>query len=120
MAEQVMMALDAMLARHAAIAPNPYQPRTEFDPAQMQRLQASIRAKGLLQRLVVRPAGPRAAKGIEYELIAGERRWRALGELGWAEVPVDVREVDDRDMALLALHENGQRAGISPMEQARA
>lgn len=118
--DQVMMAMDAMVVRVGAIAPNPYQPRRTFRPAELAELQASIAKNGLLQRLVVRPAGKAAAKGVEFELIAGERRWRSVTALGWAEVPVDVREVDDATMALLAATENIQRAALSAVEEARA
>jgi ParB family chromosome partitioning protein len=76
---------------------------------------ASIRENGLLQPLVVRPA---AAGG--WEVVAGERRLRAVQELGWAEVPVVVRDVDDRTMVVLALIENLQREDLSPLDEARA
>ena len=100
------------------IAPNPFQPRREFTPEQLAELEASIRENGLLQPLVVRPAGPGTPEGAEWELVAGERRWRAVRRLGWIEVPVVVREMDDRTMLVLAIVENVQRAGLSPLEEA--
>ena len=102
----------------AHIAPNPLQPRREFTPAQLAELESSIRESGLLQPLVVRPATPQSPEGAEWELVAGERRWRAVRRLGWTEVPVIVREMDDRTMLVLAIVENVQRADLSPLEEA--
>ncbi len=102
----------------AVIAPNPFQPRREFAEAQLAELEASIRQNGLLQPLVVRPAPASAPEGAEWELVAGERRWRAVRRLGWAEVPVIVKEPDDRAMLVLAIVENVQRAELSPLEEA--
>lgn len=102
----------------ARIAANPYQPRREFTPEQLAELEASIRENGLLQPLVVRPAGPGAPAGAEWELVAGERRWRAVRRIGWAEVPVVVREMDDRTLLVLAIVENVQRAELTPLEEA--
>lgn len=102
----------------ARIAPNPFQPRREFLPEQLAELEASIRANGLLQPLVVRPATPASPEGAEWELIAGERRWRAVRRLGWSEVPVIVKDPDDRAMLVLAIVENVQRAELSPLEEA--
>lgn len=102
----------------ARIAPNPFQPRREFAEAQLAELEASIRQNGLLQALVVRPAPATAPEGAEWELVAGERRWRAVRRLGWAEVPVIVKEPDDRAMLVLAIVENVQRAELSPLEEA--
>lgn len=94
------------------IRPNPYQPRGRIDPAQLKELVASIQSSGLLQPVVVRsrPGG--------YELIAGERRWRAVRELGWTKIPAVVRDADDRTLLTLALVENLQRDDLSPIEQA--
>lgn len=100
------------------IAPNPFQPRREFVEEQLAELEASIRQNGLLQPLVVRPASASAPAGAEWELVAGERRWRAVRRLGWAEVPVIVKEPDDRAMLVLAIVENVQRAELSPLEEA--
>lgn len=100
------------------ITANPFQPRREFDAEQLAELEASIRENGLLQPLVVRPAGSGAPKGAEWELVAGERRLRAVRRLGWSEVPVIVREMDDQTLLVLAIVENVQRAGLSPLEEA--
>jgi ParB family chromosome partitioning protein len=97
----------------AAIRPNPFQPRREFDPAALAELSASIEASGLLQPVIVRTSG------TGYELVAGERRWRAVQQLGWARVPAVVRDVDDRSLLTLALIENLQRDDLSPMDEAR-
>ena len=102
----------------ARIVANPLQPRREFTEGQLAELESSIRENGLLQPLVVRPAPPGASNGAEYELVAGERRWRAVRRLGWTEVPVVVREMDDRTLLLLAIVENVQRADLSPLEEA--
>jgi len=96
-----------------AIRPNPFQPRTHFDPAELTDLTRSIESSGLLQPIVVRSAGP----GV-YELIAGERRWRAVQQLGWASVPSVVKEADDRTLLTLALVENLQRDDLSPIDEA--
>ncbi|HUE95240.1 MAG TPA: ParB/RepB/Spo0J family partition protein [Longimicrobiaceae bacterium] len=100
------------------ITPNPFQPRRDFDAAQLAELEVSIRENGLLQPLVVRPAGSQAPAGAEWELVAGERRLRAVRRLGWSEVPVIVREMDDRTLLVLAIVENVQRAGLSALEEA--
>ncbi|HYH81095.1 MAG TPA: ParB/RepB/Spo0J family partition protein [Longimicrobium sp.] len=100
------------------ISPNPFQPRHEFAPEQLAELEESIRVNGLLQPLVVRPRRPETPEGADWELIAGERRWRAVRRLGWAQVPVVVRDIDDRAMLVLAIVENVQRAGLSPLEEA--
>ena len=96
----------------ALIRPNPLQPRKEFDPAELTELESSIRANGLLQPIAVRVAG-----GM-FELIAGERRFRAVQRLGWNEIPAIVRDIDDRTLLTLALVENLQRADLNPMEEA--
>ena len=98
-----------------AIHPNARQPRRRFDADATSGLAESIKAQGVLQPVVVRP---RAAGG--YELIAGERRWRAAREAGVQTVPALVREADDRDTLLLALVENVARENLSPVEEARA
>src|SRR5688500_15272593 len=97
----------------AAIVPNPLQPRKSFSEAELEELSSSIRESGLLQPLLVRPAGPG-----RFELIAGERRLRSIQRLGWREVPVVVREVDDEALLVLALVENLQRAELNPLEEA--
>ena len=95
------------------IRPNPYQPRKEFRQEELAELQASLEANGLLQPIVVRPAGTNS-----YELIAGERRLRAATQLGWADIPVVVRDIDDRTLLTLALVENLQRADLNAVEEA--
>jgi ParB family transcriptional regulator, chromosome partitioning protein len=99
----------------ASIVPNPFQPRREFSEQDLADLVASIRENGLLQPIVVRPAPGGAG---QYELVAGERRWRATMRLGWKEVPATIREVDDRTLLVLALVENLQRAELSALEEA--
>lgn len=96
------------------IRPNPYQPRTDFGEEGLDQLVESIRENGLLQPLVVRPADDG-----EWEIVAGERRYRALRELGRETAPVVVRELTDRQMLVLALVENLQRENLSPLEEAR-
>lgn len=95
------------------IRPNPYQPRREFDATALAELEASIKANGLLQPVTVR------RKGESYELIAGERRLRAVRNLDWKEVPAVVRDFDDQTMLVVALVENLQRADLNPIEEAR-
>jgi ParB family chromosome partitioning protein len=94
------------------IRTNPFQPRRDFDPAEITALADSLRQHGLIQPILVR----RAADG--YQLIAGERRMRAALEAGWTEVPVQIREADDRQMAELAIVENLQRKDLNPLEKA--
>lgn len=96
-----------------AIAPNPYQPRRDFDPNALKELADSIAASGLLQPIIVRPR-----PSGRYELVSGERRWRAVQQLGWPQVPSVVREVDDRALLTLALIENLQRDDLSPLDEA--
>jgi ParB family transcriptional regulator, chromosome partitioning protein len=98
-----------------AIHPNPRQPRRRFAPEATDGLAGSIKTQGMLQPIVVRP---RAEGG--YELIAGERRWRAARQAGVETVPALVREADDRDSLLLALVENVAREQLSAVEEARA
>jgi ParB family chromosome partitioning protein len=95
------------------IRPNRYQPRRAFDAAELKELKDSIASSGLIQPIVVRP-GTRDG----YELVAGERRWRAVKELGWKKVPAVVRDVDERTLLTLALVENLQRASLSPIDEA--
>jgi ParB family chromosome partitioning protein len=97
------------------IHPNPRQPRKRFDGEATSALADSIRAQGLVQPVVVRP---RPAGG--FELIAGERRWRAAREAGVPTVPALVREADDRDSLVLSLVENVAREQLSAVEEARA
>jgi ParB family transcriptional regulator, chromosome partitioning protein len=94
---------------------NPSQPRKRFESEGVSGLAESIKAQGLIQPVVVRP---RLEGG--YELIAGERRWRAAREAGLATVPAVLRDADDRDTLLLALVENVAREDLSPIEEGRA
>jgi ParB family transcriptional regulator, chromosome partitioning protein len=94
------------------IEPCPFQPRKDFPPEALEELANSIRGKGIVQPLIVRP------KGALFELIAGERRWRAAQLAGLVEVPIIVREADDREVVELALIENLQRENLNPMEEA--
>src|SRR5262249_17894683 len=96
------------------IKPNPMQPRTIFQPEKLEELAASIRANGIIQPLVVR------REGDSFQLIAGERRWRAARLAGIGEVPVVVQEVADPQMIELALIENIQREDLNPIETAHA
>ena len=95
-----------------AIRPNPFQPRTRVDEEPLKELVASIQASGLLQPVVVR------AQGSGYELIAGERRWRAVQRLGWTRIPAVIKEADDKTLLTLALIENLQRDNLSPIDEA--
>lgn len=96
-----------------AIRSNPFQPRTRFPDEALGELAASIRRNGLLQPLVVRPAGE------GWQIVAGERRWRALRQLEWENVPVIVRDLTDEQMLVLALVENLQREDLGPLDEAR-
>jgi ParB family chromosome partitioning protein len=92
--------------------PNPFQPRTHIDEADLGELTASIEASGLLQPVIVRP------RNGKYELIAGERRWRAVQSLGWPKIPAVVKDVDDQTLLTLALIENLQRNDLTAMDEA--
>lgn len=94
------------------VEPNPYQPRREIDPERVKELAESIRSEGLLQPIVVRKAGER------FELIAGERRWRAHQQLGLKSIAARVMEASDSSSAVIALIENLQREGLNPIEEA--
>ena len=96
----------------SSLKPNPFQPRTRIDEAELADLASSMQASGLLQPVIVR------SRDGGYELIAGERRWRAAERLGWARIPAVVREVDDRTLLTLALIENLQRDDLSPIDEA--
>ena len=97
-----------------AIASNPFQPRTIFVATELEELAASIKVNGLLQAIVVR----RSVTGRTFELVAGERRLRAVKQLGWREIPAQIREVDDQTLLVLALVENLQRQDLGPLEEA--
>ncbi len=98
----------------AALEPNPLQPRLSIDPARLAELTASVRESGIVQPILVRPHGER------YQIIAGERRWRAAQAAGLATVPVTVREVEDAQLLELAIVENLQRQELTPLEEAQA
>jgi ParB family chromosome partitioning protein len=99
--------------RVADVAPNRFQPRRTFTETDLLELESSIKANGLLQPITVR-----SRPGGGWELVAGERRLRAVGRLGWTEIPAIVREFDDRAMLTLALVENLQRSDLNPLEEA--
>jgi ParB family transcriptional regulator, chromosome partitioning protein len=98
----------------AQLAPGRYQPRTRMDEASLQDLAASIRTQGLMQPILVRPVSK-----DQYEIIAGERRWRAAKLAGLGEVPVVVRDVPDQAALAMALIENIQREDLNPLEEAQ-
>lgn len=121
--------LDALLARPAAEAPGgpqvqtlnidrivqaAYQPRQVFQPEALAELAQSIREKGVLQPLLVRP------RGDAFEIVAGERRWRASQLAGLTQLPVIIRDLGDRDALEIAIVENLQREDLGPLEEARA
>jgi ParB family transcriptional regulator, chromosome partitioning protein len=101
------------------VAPAPFQPRRHFDPESLEELAQAIRSQGIVEPLIVRPA-PDRADGARYELIAGERRLRAARSAGLSEVPVLVRDLDDRAALEMSLVENLVREDLSPIEEARA
>lgn len=100
------------------LIPNPAQPRTVFTESALQELASSIKIHGILQPLLVRPL--KQEQDTQYEIIAGERRWRASQLAGLREVPVVVREIEDNDVLALALIENLQREDLNPVEEALA
>lgn len=96
-----------------ALQPGKYQPRTRMDPGSLEELAESIKAQGLIQPISVRPVG-----GGRYEIIAGERRWRASQIAGLSEVPVLIREIPDEAALAMSLIENIQREDLNPLEEA--
>lgn len=107
-----------LMAAVTDIAPNPRQPRTRIDPDALAELSASIKEHGLIQPLIVTRAGPTARAA--FQLIAGERRWRAAQLAGLETVPVVVKEATSQQMLELALVENIQRSDLNPLEEAEA
>lgn len=114
-AAQAAAAEDKSTVPVDAVRPNPFQPRQEFDEADLRSLADSLKRQGFLQPIVVRPS---AAGG--FELVAGERRWRASKLAGFQRIPAVIRPIDDKRMLELALIENIQRRDLNPMEKARA
>lgn len=104
------------MLRLSDIEPNPDQPRREFDAEALSQLAESIAAHGLIQPIVVRSSG----NDGYYQIVAGERRWRASKMAGLTEVPVLIMELDDKKAAQVALIENIQRENLNPMEEAAA
>lgn len=98
-----------------SVRPNPDQPRREFSESDLATLASSIKEQGLLQPVVVRQVGPE-----DYELIAGERRWRAAGRAGLENIPALLRDTSDEQMLPLALIENLVRQNLNPIEEAQA
>jgi len=99
----------------SSIEPHPEQPRRHFDEAALDELAASIAHRGVIQPVIVRPIG-----GGRYQLVAGERRWRAAQKAQLHEIPALVRDLAERDVMALALIENIQREDLNPIEEARA
>jgi len=97
------------------LQPGKYQPRTEFDATLLQELADSISAQGLIQPIVVRPVG-----GNRYEILAGERRWRAAQMAGLQDVAVVINDVDDRSAIAISLIENIQREDLNPLDESEA
>ena len=123
--------LDALLAGNEAqgreqqrslavgnLQPGKYQPRTQMDNASLEELAASIRVQGLMQPILVRPIGDALGED-RFEIIAGERRWRAAQMVGLTEVPTLIREIPDESALAMALIENIQRENLNPLEEAQ-
>jgi len=100
----------------ALLRPNPYQPREHFDPEALEELAASVRDKGVIQPIIVRPV---PGQPDEYQIVAGERRWRAAQKARLHEVPVVIKALTDAEALEVALIENIQRADLNPIEEAR-
>ena len=101
------------------LTPHPNQPRQHFDEAEIESLAASIRARGIVQPLVVRPA-PDGDDGAPYQIVAGERRWRAAQRAGLHALPAVVRHLSEAESIEIALVENLQRRDLNPLEEAAA
>ncbi len=110
-------ALSPISLRLDAVIPNPRQPRKTFLEHDLQELTDSIRAKGVIQPILVRPAPDLAG---QYEIVAGERRWRAARRAGLTDIPAVIRELDDREVLEIAIIENVQRADLNAIEEAEA
>ncbi|MFT8872797.1 MAG: nucleoid occlusion protein [Sporolactobacillus sp.] len=96
------------------IIPNMFQPRSVFDESKLEELANTIQEHGIIQPIVVRPVGNK------YEIIAGERRWRAVTSLGWKKIPAIIKQFDDKQTASIALIENLQREELTAIEEAMA
>jgi ParB family chromosome partitioning protein len=103
----------------AQIQAGKYQPRTRMDDGSLAELAASIKSQGIMQPVLVRPLATPGPHGARYEIIAGERRFRAAQLAGLDEIPVLVRDVDDQNAAAMALIENIQREDLNPLEEAQ-
>jgi len=112
--QTVSVAQESLELEVDLIDPGTEQPRMRFDEEALERLAVSIREHGVVQPVLVR------RKGIRYELIAGERRWRAAQKAGLRTIPVIVKEVADNDLLEIALTENVQREDLNPIEEAQA
>jgi ParB family chromosome partitioning protein len=104
--------------RVSSLHPGKYQPRTQMDSASLEELAASIRAQGLMQPILVRPLGDTLGED-RFEIVAGERRWRAAQMAGLTEVPALIREIPDESALAMALIENIQRENLNPLEEAQ-
>lgn len=104
------------------IKPNPYQPRKDFDDEALESLGESIKKYGILQPIIVNKVEKRTDRGIsyEYQIVAGERRWRAATRIGLKQVPVIIREQSNREKLEIALIENVQRKNLNPVDKAEA
>lgn len=112
--DESMAELDVRHVGLDLIHPNRYQPRLEMDETALEELTDSVRTHGVLEPIIVRP------DGAGYELVVGERRWRAAGRAGLEEIPAVVRDLTDEETAVIALVENLQREDLNPIEEARA
>lgn len=104
------------------IKPNPYQPRKEFDEEALESLGESIKKYGILQPIIVNKIEKKTDRGIfyEYQIVAGERRWRAAQRIGLKQIPVIIREQSNREKLEIALIENVQRRNLNPIDKAEA
>jgi len=109
------MPVNCSICRSILIQRGKYQPRRDIDPVTLEELAQSIKAQGVMQPIVVRPIG-----GGRYEIIAGERRWRASQQAGLEKIPAMVRDIPDEAAIAMALIENIQREDLNPIEEAMA
>jgi len=108
---------DASTLLISDIRPNPQQPRRHFSEADLNELSESIRAKGVLQAILVRPDPKSTGK---YQIVAGERRWRAAKQAGLTEIPATIRQMDELELLEIGIIENVQRTDLNPIEEAEA